>query len=95
MPPVQKLAPRTIPEAAAPLSNDLQEVLQDALDSRHKSGDTYREDLADAFAQVPQETIAHAAALCRELGNEAMKKERWDEAVECVPTLLGCVGHDS
>ena len=88
-----------------PVDEDMVEVINDALDDRHKSSDTFKEDLLDAFHQMPQascrhaavrmhvpsaneflrswqDSITRAAALCRDLGNEAMKRERWDEAVE-------------
>ena len=58
-----------------PLEDDLHEVLADALDGKHKSAETYNEDLQDAFQQMPREAVARAAAMCRDLADEAMKRE--------------------
>ena len=53
------------------MDDEMDEVLADALDSRHKSADGFREDLQEAFDRMPDEQKAHAAAVCRDLGNEA------------------------
>ena len=39
------------------------------------------EDLQEAFNQIPKEQLAHAAAVCRDLGNEAVKAGKHEDAV--------------
>lgn len=76
------------------MDDEMNEVLADALDNRHKSADGFREDLQEAFDRMPEEQKAHAAAVCRDLGNEAMGKERWEEAAGHYTSVLAAFPHD-
>ena len=59
----------------------------------HKSKEGAMEDLQEAFNQIPREQIEHAAAVCRDLGNEAVKAGRHEEAAEHYTSVLaGCPG---
>ena len=82
------------PQAGPSLDPEMGEVLTDALDSRHKSTDAFKEDLVDAFNRMPPEAKASAAAICRDMGNEAVKSERWEEAVEHYTSVLSAYPHD-
>lgn len=82
------------PTAGPLLDVEVAEILNDALDSRHKSSDTYAEDLVEAFKRIPKENIEAAAAVCRDLGNEAVKSERWDDAIEHYTSVLSAYPQD-
>ena len=82
------------PQAGPSLDPEMGEVLTDALDSRHKSTDAFKEDLVDAFNRMPPEAKASAAAICRDMGNEAMKKERWEDAAEHYTSVLAAFPQD-
>ena len=77
-----------------PLDEEYAEVLSDALDSRHKSKENYNEDLVDAFNQMPAGAMERAAAICRDMANEAAKKERWEDAAEHYTSVLAAYPHD-
>ena len=64
------------------------EIVHDALDMRHKSADTAIDDLQEAFNQIPKEQLEHAAAVCRDLGNEAVRAGRHEEAAEHYTSVL-------
>jgi len=82
------------PSAGPQLDQEVAEILIDALDSRHKSSETFNEDLVEAFKRIPKENIEAAAAVCRDLGNEAVKSERWDDALEHYTSVLSAYPHD-
>ena len=82
------------PSAGPLLPEDAAEVLTDALDSRNKTAESYNEDLAEAFKSLPRENIEAAAAVCRDMGNEAMKNQRYDEAVHHYTSVLAAHPHD-
>ena len=69
-----------VPAPVAPMDAERSEIVHDALDMRHKSADTAIDDLQEAFNQIPKEQLEHAAAVCRDLGNEAVRAGRHEEA---------------
>ena len=82
------------PSAGPQLDAELAEILRDALDARHKSSESFAEDLTEAFKRLPKENIEAAAAVCRDLGNEAVKAERWEDALEHYTSVLAAYPHD-
>jgi tetratricopeptide (TPR) repeat protein len=70
------------------MDDETAEVLKDAMDGRHKSSEGQSEDIVEAFNQIPRDQLERAAAICKELGNEAMKSGRHDEAVEHYTSCL-------
>ena len=72
----------------APLDDDVHEVIADALDTRYKSKESAEEDIKEAFHKIPRENIESVALVLRDMANEAMKSERWDEAVEHYTSVL-------
>lgn len=82
------------PTVGPQLDADIVEILNDALDARHKSRDTFNEDLVEAFKRIPKKNIEVAAAVCRDLGNEAVKSERWMDAVEHYTSVLSAYPQD-
>ena len=82
------------PTVGPDLEEDVAEILHDALDSRYKSAEGYAEDIQEAFRALPRENIEAAAAICRDLGNEAIKNERYDEAVEHYTSVLAAHPRD-
>ena len=70
------------------------EVLNDALDMKNKSSEGAMEDLQEAFQQIPKEQLAHAAAVCRDLGNEAVKAGKHEEAAEHYTSVLAAFPGD-
>ena len=92
-----RLAPKVSsskPRAGAPLDESLSALLASALSGEHKSADTYKQDIVDAFESVPKAQLEQAAAVCRDLGNEAVKNERWEEAHERYTSVLAAFPHD-
>ena len=69
------------PQPAPELPEDVAEVLHDALEGRHRSAESYEEDVRDAFQALPKANIEAAAAVCHDMGNEAMKSEKYNQAV--------------
>lgn len=83
--------PRDVKRAiqpAAPLDDEVHEVVADALNTRHKSAESAEEDLREAFHKIPRENIESVALVMRDMGNEAVKAERWEEAVEHYTAVL-------
>lgn len=80
--------------AVKPLEDDVQEVLQDALDNRYKSKESAEEDIKEAFNKIPRENINSVAAMLREMASEEMKAERWSDAVEHYTSVLAAHPHD-
>lgn len=76
------------------MDEDHHEVLQDALDMRNKSGEGAYEDLQEAFNQIPREQLEHAAAVCRDMGNEAVKAGKHEEAAEHYTSVLAAFPAD-
>ena len=76
------------PPPSAPMDEDNHEILRDAIDMRHKSAESAVEDLQEAFDQIPKEQLEHAAAVCRDMGNEAVKAGRHEEAAEHYTSVL-------
>ena len=64
------------------------EILSDAMEMRHKSQEGALEDIQEAFNQIPREQLEHAAAVCRDLGNEAVKAGKHEEAAEHYTSVL-------
>ena len=52
------------PQPAPELPEDVAEVLHDALEGRHRSAESYEEDVRDAFQALPKANIEAAAAVC-------------------------------
>lgn len=73
-----------------PLEPDVAEVINDALDTRYKSKESVNEDIMEAFHKIPKDKLESIALMLRDMGNEAMKSERWDEAVEHYTSVLAC-----
>ena len=82
------------PQPAPELPEDVAEVLHDALEGRHRSAESYEEDVRDAFQALPKANIEAAAAVCHDMGNEAMKSERYQEAVDHYTSVLAAHPHD-
>jgi tetratricopeptide (TPR) repeat protein len=82
------------PTAGPDLPEDVAEVLNDALDSRHKSAESYAQDVKEAFQVLPKENIEAAAAVLHDMANEAMKNQRYDEAAEHYTSVLAAHPHD-
>ena len=76
------------------MDDDTHEVLGDALDTRHKSAEGAYEDLQEAFNQIPRDQLEHAAAVCRDLGNEAVKAGKHEEAAEHYTSVLAAFPSD-
>ena len=91
--PAQKHS-RSVPAPTASMDDDTSEVITDALDMKNKSSEGAYEDLQEAFKQIPKEQLAHAAAVCRDLGNEAVKAGRHEEAAEHYTSVLAGFPHD-
>ena len=79
---------------APPLEDEVAEKLKDALDGRYKDKETFEEDVKEAFHSLPKENIENAAAILRDLGNEAMKSCRYDEAVAHYTSVLAAYPSD-
>ena len=73
---------------------DTHEVLADAIDTRDKSAEGAVEDLEEAFKQIPKEQLEHAAMICRDLGNEAVKAGKHEEAAGHYTSVLAARPHD-
>ena len=85
---------REVPVPAPPLDADALEVISDALDTSHKSSEGAIEDINEAFKQIPKEQLEHAAAVCRDMGNEAVKAGRHEEAAEHYTSVLAAKPYD-
>lgn len=72
----------------APLDDDVQEVLTDALRTDGKDSASALEDIKDAFAKIPKENLDEVAAVLRDMGNQAVDAGRFDEAVEHYTSVL-------
>ena len=83
------------PQAGPDLPEDVAEVLHDALEGRHRSAESYEEDVREAFQALPKANIDAAAAVCHDMGNEAMKSERYQEAVDHYTSVLAAHPHDN
>jgi len=83
------------PQAGPDLPEDVAEVLHDALEGRHRSAESYEEDVREAFQALPKANIEAAAAVCHDMGNEAMKSERYQEAVDHYTSVLAAHPHDN
>ena len=98
MPAHQQLAPKVKNNKPKGIQSSLDpeqaEILHDALDSRNKSAESFKEDLVDAFNALTPEQIASAAAVCRDLGNEAARNERWEDAAEHYTSVLAGFPND-
>ena len=70
------------PQPVSAMDEDTHEVVADALNMRDKSSEGALDDIKEAFDQIPREQIEHAAAVCRDLGNEAFKAGKHEEAAE-------------
>ena len=73
---------------------DQYEVMSDAIDTRHKSSESALEDMQEAFNQIPRDQLEHAAAVCRDLGNEAVKAGKHEEAAEHYTSALAAFPAD-
>lgn len=82
------------PSPTKPMPDDAREVLSDALDNSHKSAEGALEDIKEAFNAIPKEQLEHAAAVCRDLGNEAVKAGRHEEAAEHYTSCLAARPYD-
>ena len=78
----------------APMGEDEHEAIQDALSMGNKSAESALEDIQEAFNQIPKEQLAHAAAVCRDLGNEAVKAGKHEEAAEHYTSCLAAFPSD-
>ncbi len=87
-------AKRVVPGPAPPMDDDAKEVITDALDTKHKSSEGALEDIQEAFKQIPKEQLEHAAAVCRDMGNEAVKAGRHEEAAEHYTSVLAAKPYD-
>ena len=77
-----------------PMDAETHEVLSDAIDTRHKSSEGALEDIKEAFNQIPKDQLEHAAAVCRDMGNEAVKAGKHEEAAEHYTSVLTARPHD-
>lgn len=84
----------SVPAPTSSMGEDATEVLSDALDMMNKSSEGAYEDIQEAFKQIPKEQLAHAAAICRDLGNEAVKAGRHEEAAEHYTSCLAAFPAD-
>eukprot|EP00316_Scyphosphaera_apsteinii_P022876 CAMPEP_0119341952 /NCGR_PEP_ID=MMETSP1333-20130426/103705_1 /TAXON_ID=418940 /ORGANISM="Scyphosphaera apsteinii, Strain RCC1455" /LENGTH=1126 /DNA_ID=CAMNT_0007354061 /DNA_START=48 /DNA_END=3428 /DNA_ORIENTATION=+ len=82
------------PKAGPALGEEFAEVLSDAINPHGKTAESYNEDIVDAFNQMPKEAIENAAALCRDMGNDAAKKEDWETAAGHYTSVLAAYPHD-
>ena len=76
------------------MDEDQHEVLKDALDMSNKSSEGALEDMQEAFRQIPREQLEHAAAVCRDLGNEAVRAGKHEEAAEHYTSVLAAFPAD-
>ena len=76
------------------MDQDTSEVLNDALDMSNKSAEGAVEDMQEAFKQIPRDQLEHAAAVCREMGNEAVRAGKHEEAAGHYTSVLAAKPDD-